>query len=100
VQGDVQDDQRDLLVFNAADDRREALELSRALRQRGYAVARDIIRRDLESSLKYAVRSGIRAVLVIGAAAENQTYQLIQTADRTEQSITRDQLWQQFPARN
>jgi len=100
AQGDTHDDQRDLLVFNAADDRREALELSRALRQRGYAVARDIIRRDLASSVEYAARSGIRAVLVIGAAAENQNYQLIQAIDRTEQSITRDQLWQQFPARS
>jgi ATP phosphoribosyltransferase regulatory subunit len=101
LQGETQHEQRDLLIFNAADDRREALELSRELRQRGYAVARDIIKRDLESSLSYAARSGIRAVLVIGGSAQDLgQYRLIQTVGRTEQNITREQLWQQFLPRS
>lgn len=82
LQGTRQHEQRDLLVFNGADDRSEALELSRELRQRGYAVARDIIKRDLDASLCYAAEAGIRAVLVIGNNQDTQsTYQLIQ-ADR------------------
>ena len=88
-QGELQHEQRDLLVFNAADDRSEALELSRGLRQRGYSVARDIIKRDLAASLGYAAQSGIRAVLVISNNGSKEgLYQLIQAADRTEQNIT------------
>ena len=84
-----------------ADDRREALELSRELRQRGYAVARDIIKRDLEASLCYASQSGIRAVLVIGDSSQGQgRYRLIQAVDQAEQNITREQLWQQFLPRS
>ncbi|WP_277057275.1 ATP phosphoribosyltransferase regulatory subunit [Trichlorobacter lovleyi] len=101
LQGETPCEQRDLLVFNEADDRREALELSRELRQRGYAVARDIIKRDLEASLCYAAQSGIRAVLVIGSSvSEQRTYRLIQVPDRIEQNVSREQLWQQFPPRS
>ncbi|MDD2501509.1 MAG: ATP phosphoribosyltransferase regulatory subunit [Geobacter sp.] len=101
LQGGVPHEQRDLLVFNAAEDRSEALELSRELRLRGYAVARDIIKRDLEASLCYAAKSGIQAVLVVGNNVNNQgQYQLIQAVGHTEQNITREQLWQQFPPRS
>ncbi|MGE0919019.1 ATP phosphoribosyltransferase regulatory subunit [Trichlorobacter lovleyi] len=101
LQGTRQHEQRDLLVFNGADDRSEALELSRELRQRGYAVARDIIKRDLDASLCYAAEAGIRAVLVIGNNQDTRsTYQLIQATDRAEQGITREQLWQLFPSRS
>lgn len=101
LQGEAQHEQRDLLIFNAAGDRREALELSRELRQRGYAVARDIIKRDLDASLCYATQSGIRAVLVIGDSTQAQgQYRLIQSADRTEQDIAREQLWQQYVPRS
>ncbi len=57
---------RDFLIFNRKDDRSDALEIARRLREQGFSVARDIIRRDLESSLDYARRVGIRRVLVIG----------------------------------
>lgn len=91
---------RDLLVFNASADRRDALDISRQLRQRGYAVARDIIRRDLEASVCYAAQTGIQAVLVIDTDEhQQQTYRLIQTADRREQQLERAQLVQFFPAR-
>jgi len=57
---------RDFLIFNRKDERRDALEIARFLREQGYSVARDIIRRDLESSLEYARKVGIRRVMVIG----------------------------------
>ncbi|MCE1226355.1 MAG: ATP phosphoribosyltransferase regulatory subunit [Geobacteraceae bacterium] len=101
LQGELQHEQRDLLVFNGADDRREALGLSRELRQRGYAVARDIIKRDLEASLTYAAQSGIRAVLVIADSVDEQNkYRLIQVSDRVEQTISREQLLAQFSPRS
>ena len=101
LQGVKGHEQRDLLVFNAADERRVALDISRELRQRGYSVARDIIKRDLESSLWYAAQTGIGAVLVIGSPATVQdSYRLIDVADRTETSITYEQLLQRFPVRS
>ncbi len=57
---------RDFLIFNKKEDRSDALEIARRLREQGFSVARDIIRRDLESSLDYARRVGIRRVIVIG----------------------------------
>jgi ATP phosphoribosyltransferase regulatory subunit len=99
-QGDRQSDQRDLLVFNRADDRREALEISGLLRERGYSVARDIIRRDLDASLCYAVQNSIRAVLVIGSPElEQGCYRLIQSIDGAEQILTHEQLLQHYTAR-
>jgi ATP phosphoribosyltransferase regulatory subunit len=57
---------RDFLIFNRKDDRGDALEIARYLREQDFSVARDIIRRDLESSLEYARKVGIRRVIVIG----------------------------------
>lgn len=89
--------ERDLLVFNAADDRVEALRLSRELRSRGYRVARDIITRDLEASLWYAQQVGIDAVLVVGSVAGS--YRLIQSDRKEELHISEEQLWLRYSAR-
>lgn len=99
-QGATHEEQRDLLVFNQSDDRTEALQLSRELRQRGYRVARDIIKRDLAASLQYAAQAGIGALLVVTVQQQAEpTYQLIRVADKTEQQITKAELWQLFPAK-
>ncbi len=78
---------RDFLIFNNRDDRREALEVAQKLRSLGYTCARDIIKRDFDSSLEYAKKMNIRLLLVIGAdeCAAGQLY-LVRVADR--QSIT------------
>jgi len=57
---------RDFLLFNRRDDRREVLEVAHLLRSQGYTAARDIIRREYDSSLEYARRMNIRCMLVIG----------------------------------
>lgn len=99
-QGIGSGEQRDLLVFNCAEDRQQALDVARQLRSRGYAVARDIIRRDLAASVAYAGQTGIRRVLVVGdSALEGGQYRLINAAEDSEAIITEEQLWQQYPAR-
>jgi ATP phosphoribosyltransferase regulatory subunit len=101
LQGGTQLETRDLLIFNRADDRREALQISSTLRQHGYAVARDIIKRELAASLDYASQTSIQAVLVIDNDLTGQgNYSLIQAHDRTEKNVAREQLWQQYPARS
>ncbi len=102
LQGNSTDEHRDLLVFEASDDKSEALEISRTLRGLGYSVARDIIRRDLDASLDYALKAGINALLVIednNNSADNKQYRLIQTKDRKEQILSRTQLWELFTNR-
>jgi ATP phosphoribosyltransferase regulatory subunit len=59
----------DCLLMDFRKDKREALAISRELRQRGHRVARDIITRDLEGSLAYARQSGIRFGLLLGLAS-------------------------------
>jgi ATP phosphoribosyltransferase regulatory subunit len=98
LQGDMQEQHRDLLVLNSAEDRREALEVSRELRQRGYVVAHGGSKRDLERSLRYAADTGIRSVLVIGTDQIN--YLLIDAVHKTEQNLTQTQLLQMFSARD
>ncbi len=56
----------DFLLMDVRPDKREALAVARALRERGYAVARDIIRRDYAGSLAYARHHGIAWVLLLG----------------------------------
>ncbi len=57
----------DCLLIDFRQDKRDALRISRELRQRGHRVARDIIQRDRQGSLAYARLSGIPYALLIGA---------------------------------
>ena len=74
---------RDILIFNARDDRREALEIAQWLRGRGYTTARDIIRRSFDDSLEYARRQNIVRMMVIGGeqCGEDEVY-IVRVADR------------------
>ena len=55
----------DFLVIDLTREKRSGILLSRKLRARGWRVARDIIRRDLEGSLEYAREAGVSKCLVI-----------------------------------
>jgi ATP phosphoribosyltransferase regulatory subunit len=83
---------RDLLLFNQRADRQEALTIARALRGQGFSVARDIIRRDFESSLAYARATGIRCMLVIDQPEVGCL--LVRSSDGKQTKITREQLLQ------
>ena len=98
LQGQTTGADRDLLIFNSADDRCEALQVSRELRSRGYRVARDIITRNLDDSISYARQSGIRALLITGE--KPGSYSLIQADGASEEILTKDELWQRYPARS
>jgi len=58
----------DILLIDFSPDKRAAHRLARLLRDRGMAVARDIIKRDLVGSLAYAKASGIRRAVILGSA--------------------------------
>jgi len=58
--------QVDFLIMDFKPDKRDALRIAKELRQRGYRVARDIIRRDLSGSLVYAQRMRIARGIVLG----------------------------------
>lgn len=56
----------DFLIIDFNRDKRQALYLAQTLRSKGYAVARDIIRRDLAGSLDYARVNAIPRVIILG----------------------------------
>jgi ATP phosphoribosyltransferase regulatory subunit len=60
------------LIIDFNPDKRIALRIARILRERGYAVARDIIKRDLAGSLEYARASGIARAIVLGGSGVPQ----------------------------
>lgn len=76
------------LIFNAREDRIEALQLASELRKQGYQVTRDIIRRDLQQSIHYAERSCISHVIVIPANESLQdNLQIFRVADRETRAM-------------
>jgi len=86
---------RDFLIFNRKDDRRDALETARFLREQGYSVARDIIRRDLESSLDYARNVGIRRVMIIGGDdLSDDQVRVVDVADGRAMLVPKEMLFQ------
>ncbi len=67
VEGILPTDQGpDFLIIDFNPDKRHALHIAQSLRSKGYAVARDIIRRDLDGSLHYARVSAIPRVIILG----------------------------------
>jgi ATP phosphoribosyltransferase regulatory subunit len=58
----------DVLLIDFSPDKRAAHQLARLLRERGFSVARDIIKRELDGSLAYARASAIRTAVILGLA--------------------------------
>lgn len=82
----------DLLVYATGGDLRSAQKLACQLRQRGHAVARDIIKRSPEESLVYARQMNYRYLVIV--AGENQPLVLISVADNQRHQLTWEQLLQ------
>ncbi len=84
---------RDFLIFNLKEDRREALEIAKCLRNRGYTVARDIIRRGFENSLAYAKRMNILRMMVIGGdlCGEDEVF-IVRVADKKGIAVKKNEL--------
>lgn len=88
----------DFLLFNQSNDRSTALQIARKLRQRGYSVARDIIKRDLHDSCEYARLNNMKYLLVItGDDSTEKALKLVEIANNFEQSLSQTELWQCFP---
>jgi ATP phosphoribosyltransferase regulatory subunit len=85
---------RDFLLFNCCDGRREVLEVAHLLRAQGYTAARDIIRREFDSSLEYARRMNIRCMLVIDDESVCGSYRAVRIRDGRTIVITKEQLQQ------
>jgi ATP phosphoribosyltransferase regulatory subunit len=78
----------DCLLMDFRKDKREALRISRELRRRGHRVARDIITRDLQGSLDYAKRTGIRYGLLMGLAPLTDDERSCMMSSRAPQSVS------------
>jgi ATP phosphoribosyltransferase regulatory subunit len=79
----------DCLLMDFRRDKREALRISRELRQRGHRVARDIITRNLQGSLDYARQTGIRYGLLMGLGSMLPTEAILHDViDGTEEHLT------------
>jgi ATP phosphoribosyltransferase regulatory subunit len=80
------------LIFNLKEDKSVALELASALRQKGYPVTRDIIRREFADSLEYSKLNGIQYAVVIGEPGiPDDEVMLVTIADGARRNIkTRD----------
>ena len=76
----------DVLIFQAGADKRPAQQLARALRERGYSVARDMLPRGLEETLHYAHRMNFRTIMIIGEGEED--IRVIRLADGLEEKVS------------
>jgi ATP phosphoribosyltransferase regulatory subunit len=86
---------RDFLIFNLKENRREALQIAKSLRERGYTVARDIIRRDFDKSLEYAKKMNILRMIIIGGdcCGDDEVY-IVRVADKKGIAVKKEELLQ------
>jgi ATP phosphoribosyltransferase regulatory subunit len=92
---------QDLLVVATAEQLVAALKITGSLRQRGYGVSREIIKRDLQQTVEYAAATHIKHLLVMegNGKPDADSLCLIKVADQTRTDINSEQLWQLYPAR-
>ncbi len=77
--------QIDYLLVDFSQDKKAALELARRLRELGWKVARDIIKRDLHGSLDYARKMDIQFLIVMDEELKkNNRVKLIDTTSGKE----------------
>ncbi len=66
VSGNLPEEEKvDFLIIDLSEVKEKGVEVAKSLRKKGYSVARDIIERELNESVEYARRIGIRKVIVI-----------------------------------
>jgi ATP phosphoribosyltransferase regulatory subunit len=82
----------DLLIFSTGENLRTAQQLACKLRNRGYSVARDIIKRPQSAALEYARQMNYRYMAVV--AGENHDIELISLGDGESRSVSWPQLEQ------
>lgn len=75
----------DALIFQAGADKQPAQMIARALRRGGYAVARDIIPRELAASLDYARKMHFRTLIFLGEQAAE--VRIINLSDGSERMV-------------
>ncbi|AJF07435.1 ATP phosphoribosyltransferase regulatory subunit [Geoalkalibacter subterraneus] len=80
----------DVLIVQSGADKMVAQRLARALRQAGFAAARDMYPRNLEESLQYAGKMNYRYVMTLGPAGEGVT--VIGVTDGTTRKVGLDAL--------
>ncbi len=86
----------DFLIIDFSPNKRQALHMAQALRSQGYAVARDIIERDLEGSVNYARVNAVPRVLILGLKEmPGDVLKLLDLTTRTETTLSITQFDQQ-----
>ena len=84
----------DFLIIDFNKDKTNAIKLAKTLREKGYNVARDIIKRDLKDSVSYAKEWRIAKVIVLGSRElKRDEALLIDTAGDKRKRIKIDQLF-------
>lgn len=77
------------LIFNSLAERQTALSLAASLRSKGYRVARDIIRRDYDTSLDYAKVMDIKYMVVVDElSVTDGTVALISSVDGSQMRVS------------
>lgn len=89
----------DFLICNRNRDRREALEMAKRLRKKGFTAARDIISRDVADSLKYAAKMNILYMIVIDAECyRDDEVHVVRVADEQGITVRKSELYRKdFP---
>jgi len=75
----------DVLIAQAGESKELAQRIAQALRRQGYSAARDMVRRDRQATIDYAVKMNYRTVMNIGA--DGSTITLRTLADGSEQAL-------------
>ncbi|MBI2877887.1 MAG: ATP phosphoribosyltransferase regulatory subunit [Candidatus Tectomicrobia bacterium] len=88
----------DFLIIDFQPDKSQALALARDLREKGYRVARDIIRRGLEESLEYARSLQIARAIILGTPSAQPGWAVVrEIASESEVMVEVERIKELWP---
>ncbi len=79
--------EKDFFIIDLTQNKKEALKIARELREKGYIVARDIVDRDYEESIKFALEDGFQKVIVIGLDKDTESIYIFTTTQKQKIKI-------------
>ncbi|MDQ7056018.1 MAG: ATP phosphoribosyltransferase regulatory subunit [Persephonella sp.] len=81
---------KDFFIIDITSDKSLAYKISKKLREKGYKVGRDIIDREIKSSIRFAFNNRYRKVIVIGLDSTEKSIYIYSTEESFEKKSVQE----------
>jgi Histidyl-tRNA synthetase len=78
--------EKDFYIIDTTEDKKLAYNIAKNLRTKGYTVARDIIKRDIDLSIDFAFKNGYKNVILITVENSGKKVYILKDKNKKEEA--------------